>query len=97
MGGIVLNSMKKMHTVLGEQAGRLQHLVEGTLRLESQLLQEELAGTRPTLYSREQLQEGLTIFHTHLHDGRWAMDEQGNWQHPWLFDDKQQQWVCSLP
>jgi len=95
--GIVLNSMKKMHAVLGQQAGRLQPLMEGTLRLEIQLLQEELAGTRPTLYSREQLQEGLAIFHTHLQDGRWAMDEQGNWQHLWSFDEKQQQWFCVLP
>ncbi len=94
--GIVLNFIKKMHSLLGDQAGRLQELVEGTLRLECQLLQEELDGKRPSFYSREQLQEGLAILHTHVRDGRWAMDEYGNWRHPWRFDVQQQQWVCDV-
>lgn len=94
--GIILNSMKKMQSALGQDSSRLQHLVEGTIRLEIQLLEEEWHGTRPTFYSREQLQQGLAIFHAHLRAGRWAMDAQGNWRHPWIFDDKQQQWVCVL-
>jgi hypothetical protein len=94
--GILLNFIKKMHDVLGDDAGRLQHLVEGTLRLEGQLLLEELDGKRSTFYSREQLQEGLRIIHTHLQDGRWAMDDSGNWRHPWCFDVAQQQWVCRV-
>ena len=62
--GILLNFVKKMRDVLGDYAGRLQYLVEGTLRLECQLLQEELDGKRPTFYSRDQLQAGLHIMHT---------------------------------
>ena len=94
--GILLNFIKKMRDVLDNEAGRLQHLVEGTLRLECQLLQEELAGQRATFYSREQLQAGLHIMQTQLHDGRWAMDESGEWRHPWFFDVEQQQWICRL-
>jgi hypothetical protein len=94
--GILLNFIKKMQSVLEEQAGRLQPLVEGTIRLECQLLQEELEGIRPTLYSREQLQEGIGILSTHLRAGYWAMDEYGHWQHPWRFDEPQQQWVCDV-
>jgi len=69
--------------------------VPGTLRLECQLLQEELDNRRPTFYSREQLQEGLRIMQAQLHDGRWTMDETGNWRYPWRFDVEQQQWVCN--
>ena len=94
--GIILNFIKKMHSLLGDQAGRLQELVQGTIRLECQILQEELDGKRPTFYSREQLQEGLAILHTQLRDRRWAMDEYGNWQHPWRFDMPHQQWVCAV-
>ncbi len=94
--GILLNFVKKMQSVLGDQAGRLQPLVEGTIRLECQLLQEELEGIRPTLYSREQLQEGLGVLSTHLRAGYWAMDESGHWQHSWHFDEPSQQWVCDV-
>lgn len=94
--GIVLNFVKKMQTTLGPQAGRLRELIEGTLRLECQLLQEELDGTRPTLYSQAQLHEGLEIFTTQLQAGSWAMDEAGRWCHPWRFDEAQQQWVCDV-
>lgn len=92
--GIILNFIKKMQSVLGDQAGRLQYLVEGTLRLECQLLQEELDGKRRSFYTRAQLQEGLAILHAQLCDGRWAMDEYGNWRHPWRFDTQRQHWVC---
>lgn len=93
--GIVLNFIKKMHSLLGDQAGRLQELVQGTIRLECQILQAELDGKRPTFYSREQLQEGLAILHAHLRDGRWAMDDYGHWRHPWRFDVQHQQWICA--
>jgi len=46
--------------------------------------------------SGEQLQEGLAILHAHLGDGRWAMDEDGNWRHPWRFDVPHQQWACDV-
>ena len=95
--GIILNFIKKMQSLLGDQAGRLQELVQGTIRLECHLLQEELAGKQPTLYSREQLQEGLAILQAHLGDGRWTMDESGNWRYPWRFDTPHQQWVCDVP
>lgn len=93
--GIILNFVKKMQVLLGDQAGRLQELVSGTLRLECQLLQEELDGKRPTFYSREQLREGLRIMQSQLQDGRWDLDESGNWRHPWGFDAERQQWVCA--
>jgi hypothetical protein len=88
--------VKKMQALLGNDAWRLQNLVQGTLRLECKLLQDELDGKRPTFYTREQLQEGLRIMHTHLHDGRWAMDDSGQWQHEWCFDAQQEQWVCRV-
>ncbi len=94
--GIVLNFIRKMQQLLGDEAGRLRELVEGTLRLECQLLQEELEGKRPTFYTREQLQKGLCIMQAHLRDGRWAMDDSGNWRHSWYFDAEQQQWVCAV-
>jgi hypothetical protein len=94
--GILLNFVKKMCDVLGTEAGRLQELVEGTLRLECQLLQEELDGQRPTFYSREQLQAGLRIMHAQLRDGRWAMDESGRWRHAWRFAPERQQWLCDI-
>jgi hypothetical protein len=94
--GILLNTVKKMQALLGTGAWRLRDLVQGTLRLECQLLQEELDGKRPTFYTREQLQEGLRLMHTHLHDGRWAMNDSGQWQHPWCFDAQQEQWVCRV-
>lgn len=94
--GILLNFVKKMRDVLGDNAGRLQCLVEGTLRLECQLLQEELDGKRPTFYSRDQLQAALHIMHTQLQDRRWAMDDSGAWRHAWYFDEEQQQWACRV-
>jgi hypothetical protein len=94
--GIILRCITRMQSLLGDQAGRLQDLVEGTLRLECEILQAELDGTRPTFYSRAQLQDGLAIFQAHLDDGRWAMDDAGNWRHPWGFDPGQQQWDCHL-
>jgi hypothetical protein len=94
--GILLNTIKKMQALLGSDAGRLQELVQGTLRLEYQLLQEELDGSRHTFYSRDQLQQGLSILHEQLQDGRWTMDETGQWIHSWRFDDQRQQWVCDV-
>ncbi len=90
--GIILNTVKKMQTVLGDETHRIQDLVQGTLRLECQLLQEEFDGRRPTFYTREQLQEGLRIMQAQLHDGRWAMDEAGTWRHAWRFDEARDQW-----
>ncbi len=90
--GIILNTVKKMQAQLGDDIHRLQDLVQGTLRLECQLLQEELDGGRPTFYTREQLQDGLRIMQAQLHEGRWAMDEAGRWQHAWRFDPTRDQW-----
>lgn len=90
--GIILNTVEKMQALLGDEAHRMRDLVEGTLRLECQLLQEELDGGRPTFYTREQLQDGLRIMQTQLDEGRWAMDEAGTWVHPWRFDTAREQW-----
>ncbi len=91
--GIILNTVKKMQALLGDEAYRLRDLVQGTLRLECQWLQEELDGVRPTFYTREQLQDGLRIMQAQLSDGRWAMDEAGSWRHAWRFDPAREQWV----
>ena len=95
--GIVLNFVTKMRRLLGDQSWRLRDLVEGTLRLESRLLQDELAATRPGFYTREQLQDGLAILQSHLQDRRWSMTDTGQWRHRWSFDSCQQQWVCDAP
>ena len=92
--GIVLNFIAKMRRLLGDRSWRLRDLVEGTLRLERRLLQDELAGTRPGFYTREQLQDGLAILQSHLHDRRWSMNDAGDWKHRWFFDAARQQWVC---
>ena len=94
--GIVLNFITKMRRLLGDQSWRLRDLVEGTLRLECRLLGDELAGTRPGFYTREQLQSGLAILQSHLDDRRWAMTEAGDWRHRWSFDNHSQQWVSDV-
>ena len=94
--GIILNFITKMRRLLGNQSWRLRDLVEGTLRLECQLLQDELAGTRPSFYSREQLESGLAVLQTHLQDRRWSMTDAGDWQHRWTFDTRHQQWVSDI-
>lgn len=94
--GIILNFVTKMRRLLGDQSWRLRDFVEGTLRLECQLLQDELAGTRPGFYTREQLQSGLTILHAHLQDRRWSMTDAGDWQHRWSFNTYRQQWTCEV-
>ena len=94
--GIILNFVTKMRRLLGDQSWRLRDLVEGTLRLECRLLQDELTGTRPGFYTREQLQSGLAILQAHLQDCRWSMTDAGGWRHCWSFDTTNQQWVCDV-
>ena len=85
-----------MRRLLGAQSWRLRDLVEGTLRLERQLRQDELAGGRPGFYTREQLESGLAILQSHLQDRRWAMTDGGDWRYLWSFDTHHQQWVCEV-
>ena len=94
--GIILNFITKMRRQLGDQSWRLRDLVEGTLRLECRLLQDELAGGRPGFYTREQLQNGLAVLQSHLQDRRWAMTDGGDWRYRWFFDSQQQKWVCEV-
>lgn len=94
--GIILNFITKMRRQLGDQSWRLRDLVEGTLRLECRLLQDELAGTRPGFYSREQLESGLAVLQSHLQDRRWSMTDGGGWRYRWSFDTHHQQWVCEV-
>lgn len=94
--GILLNFIAKMRRLLGDQSWRLRDLVEGTLRLERRLLQDELAGGRPGFYTREQLESGLAILQSHLQDRRWAMTDGGDWRYLWSFDTHHQQWVCEV-
>jgi hypothetical protein len=94
--GIILNFITKMRRLLGDQSGRLRDLVEGTLRLECRLLQEELTGSRAGFYTPEQLQSGLAILQSHLDDRRWSMTDTGQWRHRWSFDASNQHWVCDV-
>ena len=94
--GIILNFITKMRRLLGDQSWRLRDLVEGTLRLECRLLQEELDGSRSGFYTRDQLQSGLAILQSQLQDRRWSMTDAGKWRHRWYFDATQQQWVCEV-
>lgn len=89
--GIIHNFLKKMRKLLGEDAGRLQDLVDGTIRLECRLLEEQKASSSP-LWTHEQIEEGLTIFQENL-DGRWAMDDKGILTTPWHFDQTHQRWT----
>ena len=94
--GIILNFITKMRRLLGDQSWRLRDLVEGTLRLERRLLQDELAGGRPGFYTREQLDSGLAILQSHLQDRRWSMTEAGDWKYCWSYSPHLQQWVCEV-
>ena len=95
--GILLNILKKTQKQLKKSnpnaLPRLKDLVEGTLRLEVQLLQEELA--KPTsFFTKAQLQQGIDLFQKHL-DGRWSMDEEGNFLNNWHYSDDENHWVPS--
>ncbi len=91
--GIILNLIKKMKKQLKEQTYRLQHLIEGTLRLEIQLLTEQLEQHSP-LWNKKQLETGIKLLSQHL-DGRWKLDEQGDFIHPWFFDHSLGNWRSS--
>ena len=79
--GIVLNLLKKMQKQLGSEAGRLQGLIEGTIRLELKLMQEALHDPSSP-WTPEQLQEGIGVMKEHL-DGRWRLDESGQLLNSW--------------
>lgn len=90
--GIVHNILKKTKKRLGPaQAGRLHDWIEGTIRLEMQLLREQLEGTSLTFFTQEQIQAGLKLYQKHL-DGRWAINEEGQLQVEWSFDQCAGKW-----
>ncbi|MCK6511146.1 hypothetical protein L6R29_14380 [Myxococcota bacterium] len=90
--GILLNLLKKMKKSLPSQAHRLQHLVEGTLRLEIRLLEEALQTPQRSPFHPTQIEAGLRCFHSHL-DGRWKIDEQGDLCTRWFADDLTKRWT----
>ncbi len=94
--GILLNLLKKMKKSLKSEAYRLQHLVEGTLRLEIRLLEEALQRPQSSPFHQDQIEAGLRCFHSHL-DGRWKIDEQGALCTRWHFDDETQRWTPETP
>ena len=79
--GIILNFIKKMQSLLGDQAGRLQELVQGTIRLEYGPTRKNSMASGPPSTAMRNCKEGLAILHAHLGDGRWTMDEYGNWRY----------------
>ena len=88
--GILLNLLKKMKKQLKKETFRLEGLIEGTIRLEIQLLKEQL--TSPYPWTKEQLLEGITIFEQNL-DGRWHIDKNGELTKTWFFDHQTQNWT----
>ncbi len=79
--GIVLSLMRKMKSQLGDQPGPMKDFVEGTIRLEIEILEAEKRKTS-SQYSEDQLQAGLEILKDNL-DGRWKMNDSGEWAHNW--------------
>jgi hypothetical protein len=80
--GVVLTAMELMRQALGDQAGRMAPLIEGTIRLELQLLREALADPTRRGYTRGQLESGIRVLESNL-DGRWRMDDSGRWLRDW--------------
>jgi len=68
---IILNFIKKMQILLGDQAGRLQELVQGTNAWNVTSCKRNLMASVPPL-SREQLAGGLSDFARPPR--RWAVD-----------------------
>jgi hypothetical protein len=91
--GIVLNIVKKMRKKLKGNEHLLQDVVEGTIRLECALLEEQQNGTRPTWMTPEQIEHGLAIYKRHL-DGRWAIGDHGSFVHTWSYDHLAGKWAC---
>ncbi|TNE48850.1 MAG: hypothetical protein EP343_13255 [Deltaproteobacteria bacterium] len=89
--GIVHNILLKMRKRLGAQASDLQGLVEGTLRLEIRLLEEQLEHPS-SFFTKEQLIQGIERYRQHL-DGRWRLNESGELTHPWRFDHEARRWT----
>lgn len=92
--GILHNILIKMRKRLGDQAGRLQGLVEGTIRLELRLLEEQLQNEQ-TRFSGEQLNQGITCLQQNL-DGRWRINEVGELTCEWRFDEGTKRWTPCL-
>ncbi len=93
--GIVLNFIKKMRKVLGPKAHLMNQLIEGTIRLEIQLLREELKNVPKSFFKAEQLEAGLAVYQKNL-DGRWKMDGDGQLVHKWTWDEKTSRWICQI-
>jgi len=91
--GILLNLLKKMRQALGGEAWRMRQLVEGVLRLELRLLEEEEGLS--LLLDRQQRQEGVRILQENL-DGRWRMNDEGELLTPWHFDPPSNRWFPAL-
>ncbi len=92
--GIILNFVSKMKKLLGANSGALGGLIEGIIRLEIQLLGEELK-REETLFDREELKRGLAIFQKNL-DGRWKLDEKGDFVYPWRWSEQKKSWYCEI-
>ena len=94
--GILLTFIKKMRKALGGDAGRLHNLVEGAISFEIRLLEEELEGRHGTSrFGADQLEQGVRVLRRHL-DGRWSLDEKGEWRARWTFDQKASRWAPRL-
>lgn len=94
--GILLNILQKMRKQLGSNAGALRGLVDGTIRLELQLLNELRTQLDQSLFTLAQLDKGIACLQRNL-DGRWDIDDHGNLLRKWQFDHNRSQWYPSEP
>lgn len=83
--GIVLTLIRKMRKAAPPGSPNAQELIEGTIRLEIEILRTEEASGR-TNYDPSQIRAGLDLLQNNL-DGRWAVDGNGDWLHRWRADE----------
>ena len=88
--GIILNLLKKMSKRLGSNTNKLKDLIEGTIRLELQLLREEQKN-KASLFLPSQLNEGISILEKEL-DGRWEIGDDGKLLTTWKFNESKHRW-----
>jgi len=88
--GIVLNIIKKMRGQ-AQEPGALKDLIEGTIRLELQLLREQRdsgASFYPSLSGFKR----IALFERHLESGRWKLNDDGELTAPWAYDEAVGRW-----
>ncbi len=84
--GIVHTTLLNMINTSNIEVSLLSELVEGTIRFEMVLLNQELKNLNKSLFTKEQLLKGLHILEKNL-DGRWKFKNKDEWFNSWNFKD----------